>query len=79
MTFNRNDYLKRRGSASSIPGGGVVESIVPGDGIAVDNTDPANPIISATGGSGGEILSPVMIGHEVVTTMDGNVLMGRGL
>lgn len=31
---------------------GVVQSIVQGTNIIVDNTDPANPIISATGGSG---------------------------
>jgi hypothetical protein len=34
-------------------GSGVVESIVAGDGIDVDDTDPANPIVSATGGGGG--------------------------
>jgi hypothetical protein len=28
-------------------GGGIVESIVEGDNISIDNTDPANPIISA--------------------------------
>jgi hypothetical protein len=30
---------------------GVVESIVAGTGITVDDTDPANPIVTATGGS----------------------------
>lgn len=34
-------------------GGGTVESIVPGTGISVNDTDPANPIVSATGGGGG--------------------------
>jgi hypothetical protein len=34
-------------------GSGVVETIVAGDGIDVDDTDPANPIVSATGGGGG--------------------------
>jgi hypothetical protein len=29
-----------------------LQSVVPGTGIAVDNTDPQNPIVSATGGSG---------------------------
>lgn len=33
-------------------GTGVVETIVAGSGIIVDDTDPANPIISTTGGSG---------------------------
>ena len=31
---------------------GVVQSIVPGSGISVDSTDPANPIVTATGGPG---------------------------
>lgn len=31
--------------------GGTVASIVPGTGITVDDTDPANPVVSATGGS----------------------------
>jgi hypothetical protein len=30
---------------------GVVETIVAGTGITVDDTDPANPIVTATGGS----------------------------
>lgn len=33
-------------------GSGVVESIVAGTNITVDDTDPANPIISASGGGG---------------------------
>lgn len=33
-------------------GSGIVQSIVAGTGIAVDDTDPANPIVSATGGGG---------------------------
>lgn len=40
---------------TNIGGGGMsgVQSIVAGTGIAVDNTDPANPVVSATGGGGG--------------------------
>ena len=34
-------------------GGSGIQSIVPGTGINVDNTDPFNPIVSATGGGGG--------------------------
>lgn len=34
-------------------GSSGLESVVAGDGIAVDDTDPLNPIISATGGGGG--------------------------
>jgi parallel beta-helix repeat protein len=38
--------------------GGGVESIVPGGNISVDNTDPANPVVSATGaGIAANILS----------------------
>jgi hypothetical protein len=32
--------------------GGVVETIVAGTNVTVDSTDPSNPIVSATGGSG---------------------------
>lgn len=45
-------------------GGGIVESIVPGTGISVDDTDPANPIVSATGGGGSDFFST----SEDVTT-----------
>lgn len=31
------------------PGTGTVDSVVAGTGITVDNTDPANPVVSATG------------------------------
>jgi len=35
--------------AQGPPGAGTVDSVVAGTGIAVDNTDPANPVVSATG------------------------------
>jgi hypothetical protein len=35
-------------AGDTVPG---VDTIVAGSGIAVDATDPANPIVSATGGS----------------------------
>jgi hypothetical protein len=34
---------------NTINGGGGIESVVAGDNISVDNTDPNNPIVSATG------------------------------
>lgn len=37
------------GVVDGIGGGGGIESVVGGSGIAVDDTDPANPIVSATG------------------------------
>lgn len=38
-------------------GSGIVETIVAGTGISIDSTDPANPIVSATGGGG--VIAPV--------------------
>lgn len=38
--------------SSSTGGSGIVESIVAGANVIVDSTDPANPIVSATGGGG---------------------------
>lgn len=32
---------------------GLMTSVVAGDGISVDSTDPANPVVSVTGGGGG--------------------------
>jgi len=40
-------------------GGGQVNSIVAGDNITVDDSDPVNPIVSATGGGGGGLSSPL--------------------
>jgi len=58
-------------------GGGGVQSIVAGDGIAVDDTDPLNPIVSATGGfiplTGTETGSPVT-GSVEITDSNGLVL-----
>lgn len=33
-------------------GGDGIQSIIPGDNISVDNTDPQNPVVSSTGGGG---------------------------
>jgi len=51
----RNDETDRFAKLSDITGGsGTVETIVAGTGITVDATDPANPIVSATGGGSGD-------------------------
>ena len=34
----------------------IVESVVAGTNVTVDNTDPANPIVSASGGGGGAVI-----------------------
>lgn len=39
-------------------GGGQVNSVVAGTGISVDSTDPANPIVSVTGGASFAVLLP---------------------
>ena len=43
----------------SVVGGGQVDSVVAGTNITVDNTDPINPIISASGGGSGPTLRNV--------------------
>lgn len=47
------DYDTGWVDASSGGGSGTVESVVAGTGITVDDTDPANPVVSATGSSSG--------------------------
>lgn len=42
-------------TTSGSGGGGQVNSVVAGTGITVDSTDPANPIVSATGGGTGTV------------------------
>lgn len=55
--------------------GGVtgVQSIVAGTGISVDDTDPANPIVSATGGGGGsgDVVGPASSGADRIAVFDG--------
>lgn len=46
-------YGRKDGAWSAVGSGGGVQSIVAGAGVSVDDTDPENPIISATGGGGG--------------------------
>lgn len=54
-----------QGSGGGGSGGGGLESVVAGSGIAVDDTDPLNPVISSTGGGGGGgtsgMLAPVVV------------------
>lgn len=58
------------GDGSGTGGGGSagVQSIVAGDNITVDNTDPSNPIVSATGGGGGS---------DSTTASNGLTLVGK--
>jgi hypothetical protein len=52
-------------------GTGVVESIVAGTNITVDDTDPANPIISASGGGGSGTVTSVSGTTNRVTVATG--------
>lgn len=46
--------LKGKDGEQGPPGNdGVLQSVVAGDNITIDNTDPANPVIASTGGGGG--------------------------
>ncbi|MEN1941006.1 hypothetical protein WCE39_07925 [Luteimonas sp. MJ174] len=47
-TVDAADPLSILGRLLLIEEGGVVNTIIPGDGISVDNTDPENPVVSAT-------------------------------
>lgn len=49
---------------------GVVQSIVAGDNVTVDATDPANPIVSSTGGGSGSVESIVAGDNVTVDDTD---------
>ena len=52
-------------------GGGGVSSVVAGTGINVDSTDPANPIVSATGSGSGDVVGPASATADAVPLFDG--------
>lgn len=52
-----------QGEAGQDGAPGVVQSIVAGTNVTVDDTDPANPVVSASGGGGG---GNITIGDEVI-------------
>ena len=50
---------------------GVVQSIVAGTNVTVDNTDPANPVVSASGGGGGATnLDATLSSSNTIITSD---------
>jgi hypothetical protein len=44
-------YGRKNGAWAAVGSGGV-QTVVAGTGVSVDSTDPANPVVSATGGAG---------------------------
>lgn len=50
---------------AAVPGSGGIESIVAGSGISVDDSDPANPIVSATGGGSGGGVESIVAGDGI--------------
>lgn len=50
---NKMSYKNYLGIVTTIPNSDGIQSVVAGTNITVDNTDPINPIISASGGGGG--------------------------
>lgn len=56
--------LVQTGPAGTPGAAGGIQTIVPGTGIAVDDTDPDNPIVSATE-SGGGIVESIVAGDNV--------------
>ena len=64
----KKGFVLNGSTTGSGTGGDGIQSIVAGTGIAVDNTDPQNPIVSATGASG-EGRQEVFIG-EPATPID---------
>lgn len=70
------------GPAGADGADGVVQSVVAGTGISVDDTDPANPIVSATGGAGlvdGDYGDIVVSSSGTVMTLDAGTAYGRSL
>lgn len=66
-------YKPETGWVEVTGGSGIVQSIVAGTGINVDSTDPANPIVSATGGGGtGDVVGPGSATNENISVFDGN-------
>jgi len=43
---------------------GGVQSVVAGSGVSVDNTDPANPVVSASGGGDGPLVYAAVISQS---------------
>lgn len=76
------DYDTEWVNQSGGGGSGIVETIVAGTGISVDSTDPANPIVSATGGGSGDVVGPASATDNAVARYDsttGKLLQNSGI
>lgn len=54
---------------------GVIQSIVPGTNVTVDNTDPANPVVSATGGGAVSLDSLSDVDTSTTPPTDGQTMV----
>lgn len=73
-TASASTYLRGDGSWQSVTsggGGGQVDSVVGGSGISVNNSDPENPVVSATDGLSG-VLSRGSIAPDGEATFSGS-------
>lgn len=68
-------YVRGPAGADGADGAdGLMTSVVAGTGISIDNTDPANPVISATGGGGGgsgDVVGPAGAVNDRFASFDG--------
>jgi len=82
QTGNSGKYLKTDGSTTSWAtvsgGGGGVNSVVAGTNVTVDATDPANPIVSATGGGGSGTVTSVAQTVPTGMTVSGSPVTTTG-
>lgn len=76
LFFNAQGFEKFVGEQGPIGPSGVVQTIVAGTNVTVDNTDPANPIVNATPSSSvawGDITGTLSDQTDLQTALDGKV------
>ena len=81
MTYDASAATLKKVLLDNLPGagGGTVDTIVPGDGIAVDDSDPANPIVSIdTATLASEILADNPVAYWKLDEASGNFADSSG-
>jgi len=69
--FDGTEWIDDPAAGGGGGGSGVVESIVAGTGISVDDTDPAHPVVSATGSGSGDVTGPASSTADRIAVFDG--------